>query len=214
MHSIQSVLFDIDGTLTDSASGILKCYKCALNKVRVKIPSDESLKDFIDLPLRTNLASCMPADRIEDGVAYYMHCYDMMRVGLTENRVYDGIPELVRALYETQKSLFAVTSKLSDLTLPILNLFGLDTFFRNVYGSPSDGAGVEKGVLVVRALQTETLDPAKTIMIGDRFYDIQAAQQNAIRSVGVTWGYGGEEELRDAGADYIVTNPSSWPSCC
>ena len=206
MHKIKSVLFDIDGTLTDSAAGMIKCYKCTFKRAGIEIPSPEVLLEFIDLPLRANLAGYLPEHRIEEGIGYYYDCYDMMRVGLTDNSVYEGLLDVLKSVKEADIHMTAVTTKIGELALPILNLFSLDQFFQNVYGSPRD-QGCMKHEVVSCALRGEGLDPSTTVIVGDRSYDIHAAKQNGMRSIGVAWGYGGEEELRKAGADHIVSNP-------
>ncbi|MGE4351722.1 MAG: HAD hydrolase-like protein [Bdellovibrionales bacterium] len=206
MKKVKNVLFDIDGTLTDSAPGIIQAYTVVAKKMKVSAPSIDSLRDFIGSPLRGSLATFVPKGKVEEAVKHYYHCYDYMRIGLTQNRVQDGVIDALTKIKFSGKRLYIVTAKLKDFTLPILNLFELETFFQNVYapevGEPSDMCDQIRNALVC-----EKLDLSETVMVGDRRFDFDGANNNHIGFIGVSWGYGPRRELELCGAKYIVDTP-------
>lgn len=207
MNSIRHVLCDIDGTLTDSAPGIIRAYTVVAEKLKVPAPPPEKLRDFIGTSLRGNFATYVPHDKIELAVKHYHHCYDHMRIGLIENSIHDGTLDMLEAILSSGKKLYIVTAKLKDFTLPILNLFGLEPYFKSVY-APEYAEPVEMVDMIARAMKAEGLDPKETIMVGDRHKDLEGANANGIGFVGVSWGYGGRKELEKAGAKYIVDTQS------
>lgn len=207
MQSIKNVLFDIDGTMTDSAPGIIQAYQTVATNLKIQAPPVEIIRDFIGRPLRSSLATYVPDGKVEEAVQHYFHCYDHMRVGLMQNGVYAGIKEALDQLKHSGKQLFVVTAKLLDFTLPILNLYELESFFKAVY-APESRAATEIGDQIRVAMETEKLDPAKTVMVGDRCYDKYGARENNIPFIGVSWGYGSRKELLEAGADHIVDTPT------
>lgn len=208
MNEIKHVLFDIDGTLTDSQSGIIRAYVTVAQKLKVAPPPIDELKGFIGCPLRTSLASFVPRDKIEDAVKHYYRCYDHMRIGLIQNRVYDGVREALAQIQLSGKQLYVVTAKLQDFTLPVLNLFELESFFKSVY-APNACEATDIGGQIKVALAAENLDPARTVMIGDRCYDKLGAQANNVGFIGVSWGYGSRQELKSCGAEHIVDTPDA-----
>ncbi|MDD3183010.1 MAG: HAD hydrolase-like protein [Alphaproteobacteria bacterium] len=207
MKKIKHVLFDIDGTMTDSAPGIIRAYTVVAQKLKVMPPPVDVLRDFIGCPLRSSLESYIPKGKIEEAVRYYYYCYDYMRIGLTQNGVYDGVLAALGQVQESGKQLYVVTAKLSDFTLPILNLFELERYFKAVY-APHTCEATEIGDQIKLAIETEGLNPDATIMVGDRCYDMRGAQANNIDFIGVSWGYGSRQELQDAGVKYIVDTPA------
>lgn len=144
MQNVRSILFDLDGTLTDSAEGIIKAYSYAFRKVKVKAPDKKTIKLFIGSPLRKNIRDYVPPEKVEECVDHYFNFYDAHRVGFTDNRVYDGIHETLDALSRMNMNMYVVTAKLADLALPIVHMFGLDAYFKNVYGAKRKGLGSEK----------------------------------------------------------------------
>jgi len=207
MKTVHNILFDLDGTLTDSAEGIIHAYAYSAKKLGITCPPRSEVMRFVGDPLRDNLASFVPADRVEEAVEYYLHCYDQMRFGLTENRVYDGVIQMLTALHDADKTLYVVTAKLEELALPILSRYGLEPFFKNVYAAARNGTDARKSNLITQALASAELDPSSTVMIGDRSSDIVGAHQNGIWSIGVTWGYGSVAELSEAKPDALAGTP-------
>jgi phosphoglycolate phosphatase len=206
---IRNLLFDLDGTLTDPAEGITRCYQFALEGLgRTPLQRAELLR-FIGPPMRENFAAILGADDrelVERAVALYRERF--ARVGLYENEVYPGVREMLLALSVADFRLFVATSKVTEYSALILEHFRLAGFFVSVHGATPDGALDDKADLVARLLRVEEIDAAESVMIGDREHDIRAASRNGVRSVGVTYGYGSRAELDAAGANFICDTPS------
>jgi phosphoglycolate phosphatase len=129
-------------------------------------------------------------------------------VGLLENEVYAGIPEALAALAQMDHDLVLATSKPAVYPERILGHFGLRRYFRAAYGSELDGARSDKAELLSHILSSESLDPSGTVMVGDREHDMRGAAANAIRGIGVLWGYGTREELTASGAAACTARPN------
>lgn len=127
--------------------------------------------------------------------------------GKFKNEIYPGIPQTLQSLIEQRINLFLATSKPQVFANEILIHFNLLPYFKAVYGSEFDGALTDKGELIAYILKKEKISAENTMMVGDRSYDILGARQNGICSVGVTYGYGTIEELRESRADYIIDSP-------
>jgi phosphoglycolate phosphatase len=207
--AIRNLLFDLDGTLTDPAEGITRCYRFALEGLgRTPLPRAELLR-FIGPPMRENFAAMLGADDcelIERAVALYRERF--ARVGLYENRVYPGVREMLSALCAANFRLFVATSKVTQYSALILEHFRLAEFFISVHGATPDGSLDDKADLIARLLRLEEINAAESVMIGDREHDIRAARRNGVRSVGVTYGYGSRAELSGAGANFICGAPT------
>lgn len=203
------LLFDLDGTLTDPKPGIVACIRFALDRLSVPCPSDEVLAAFIGPPLRGTFAALLDTaedSRIEDAVGLYRQRF--ATTGLYENRVYDGVPALLDRASLTAAATFVATSKPTIYAERVVHHFGLASYFRKVYGVGLDGRFDDKAELIACLLATERVSPAGAVMIGDRAADVRAAKANGLRSIGVLWGYGSEQELVDAGADIVFHEPS------
>lgn len=133
--------------------------------------------------------------------------------GWLENRVYDGAPEMVAALKADGHSLFVATSKDENAAQKILEHFKLKQYFVEIAGSDPQGRLADKGLLIRELLERHNLRASETVMIGDRFHDIAAAQQNGVTALGVSYGYGSLTELREAQADYICHSPTEVIEC-
>jgi phosphoglycolate phosphatase len=204
-----ALLFDLDGTLTDPRSGIVNCLRFALAQLRVSCPSDEVLAAYIGPPLRGTFAALLgtsEADRIEEAMRWYRQRF--ADTGLYENEVYAGVPAMLERAVRAAGEAYVVTSKPAVYAERIVKHFGLDRHFRKVYGSELDGQRDDKAELLSYLLATEGIRPSGAVMIGDRAADIMAAKANGVRSIGVLWGYGSENELVDAGADRLCWKPS------
>jgi phosphoglycolate phosphatase len=207
MH-IQNILFDLDGTLTDPSEGIVNCIIHSLKKLNRPIPSREKLATWIGPPLRENFANFLATEDpevIENAVTIFRDRFS--DVGLFENQVYDGIPELLETLRSSGKTLYIVTGKPEPYAKRILSHFQMATCFQSIYGAHLDGTFDDKSELLGHVLVKEGIEPDKCIMIGDRKHDIQAATRHDIATIGVTYGFGTEHELKTAGADTIVHSP-------
>lgn len=203
MKRYPTLLFDLDGTLTDSAPGIVNCVRHALTRLNQPIPDEATLRQFVGPPLMVGFQTIcgMSEAEAEQGTAAYRERFG--RIGLFENDVYDGIPELLRDLKTAGYTLAVATSKPEVFTVRILAHFGLTEYFDAVAGC-SLVAGETKADMIEKALAAlHCTDRSQVLMIGDRHYDISGAKTCGIDSVGVGYGYAEENELEDAGADYI-----------
>ncbi len=205
---VSNVLFDLDGTLTDPAEGITRCYAYALERLGRTPPARSELLRFIGPPMRENFAATLGSeDRelIERAVVLYRERF--ASVGLYENELYPGVREMLASLRAAGLRLFVATSKVTEYAARILEHFRIAEFFAAVHGTTPEGGLDDKAELVARLLRVEEIDAAESFMVGDREHDVRAARLNGVRSVGVTYGYGSRAELEAAGADFICDTP-------
>jgi phosphoglycolate phosphatase len=205
---IQNILFDLDGTLTDPADGIIKCYQYSLRRLNRSCPSPEELAAFIGPPIRQTFAAVLQStdtSLIEQALAIYRERFST--IGLFENTVYAGVPSMLTELQTAGYNLFVATSKPQVYAERVLRHFSLDSYFIKAQGNELDGRLDDKAELVAELMASQGLSPSETMMVGDRWHDMVAAKRNGISSVGVTYGYGSEEELTEAGADRICHSP-------
>lgn len=204
-----NVLFDLDGTLTDSREGILACIRHALVTLGAPVPEDPSLDRFLGPPLWDTFRELLPEGsgevRVDAAVAAYRERFT--RVGMFENRVYDHIPDVLASLAAGGARLFVATSKPRVFAERILAHFGLADRFDRIYGSELDGRLTDKGELIAHVLSTSSLDAAETAMVGDRRHDIAGALENRVTAIGALWGYGSRDELAAAGAHRLMERP-------
>jgi phosphoglycolate phosphatase len=203
-----ALFFDLDGTLTDPFEGITTCFQHVLAQLGRPVPTAEELAAFIGPPLREGFATLLATRErplIEQAVALYRARYATQ--GLFENRLYAEVPEMLRVLDDGTRRLFIATSKARVYAERIIAHFGLSPFFAHVYGAELDGRFENKGELLAHVLEREGLTPSACFMVGDRAQDIRAARQNGLVPVGVAYGYGSRNELREAGAAVICTSP-------
>ena len=201
------IFFDLDGTLTDPALGITNSFIHALKFYGMEIPSYEELCKLIGPPLPYSFETTFgfDHDKAMQAVAKYREYFSTK--GLFENKVYDGISELLQTLKEQGKHLFVATSKPEEYSIKIIDHFGLSRYFDFVCGSLMDESRSKKAEVIAYALERCGLglgDKEKVLMVGDRFHDIEGAKANGLKSCGVLFGYGARQELEEAGADYIV----------
>ncbi len=198
-----TVLFDLDGTLTRSEEGIMNCVRYALSKMGRDIPNEQTLRAFIGPPLFGSFRDLcgMNDEACVQAVAFYRERY--MDIGLFENAVYPGIRTLLRKLAKAGVYLAVATGKPQVLTERILDHFGLSKFFKTVAGISEDDREADKRQLIRRALPGSY---KRAAMVGDRRFDMEGAKKMGIDAIGVTYGYGDREELQNAGADHIVTS--------
>ena len=203
---IQNVLLDLDGTLTDPQAGITRCIAHALEAMGRTPPPTQELLFAIGPPLRKSFATLLDTSdtaQIETAMALYRERF--ATIGLFENEVYDGVPEMLAKLHSAGYRLLLATAKPHDYAVRILEHFNLHLPFTGMYGAELDGTRQDKCDLLTYLLAREQLDANTCVMIGDRSHDIHAAQANGCASIGVKWGYGSGEEL--AGADRRCDTP-------
>lgn len=199
------ILFDLDGTLTDSGEGILKSVRIVLDHYGIAVEDESALREFIGPPLRVTFAKYgVPESEIENAVKLYRTRY--FAVGKFENRPYDGVRELLSRLSSEGYGLYVATSKPEELAVEILTHFGLAQYFSRISGALIGAGRDSKSAVIAYLFHEIGVSPAESgaVMVGDTYLDIEGARENALRSVGVTWGYGEEADMRKAGADAIV----------
>jgi phosphoglycolate phosphatase len=197
------ILFDLDGTLTDSAQGILASFEYALAKVDWPAPSREVLDDVVGPPMRDTLSGLgMRGAELEDALADYFERYDAK--GWAENTVFDGIPSLLSDLREAGARLAVATSKSERFAVRILEHFDLAGHFEFIGAASEDGARRRKADVIAHTLDALALDPGAdgldgtVVMIGDRVHDVSGAKANGIPAIAVEWGYGDPVEHEGA----------------
>lgn len=202
-----NVLFDLDGTLTDPAEGIVRCIEHSLTTLKIPCPPAEELTHFIGPPLREvffQVCNSTDARLVERAVAVFRERFST--IGLFENTPYAEVPEMLAEL-KPSFQLYVATSKPQVYAEKILHHFSLAEHFIEIHGNDLEGRLDDKADLVKDLLERRSLRPEATIMIGDRKHDVIAAKKNGMKSVGVTYGYGSREELIEAGADYLCDTP-------
>ena len=200
------ILFDLDGTLTDSAEGVTRSVQHALKQYSIDA-SLEELKSFIGPPLHQSFIDVYGFSKQEAhrAVEYYRDYYS--DVGIFENKVYPDIPELLENLKKNNKKIYLATSKPTFFAEKILNYFKLDHFFTTIAGSNLDGTRVEKQEVIAHVLnENNKIQIEETVMVGDRKHDIYGAKAWKLDSIGVTYGYGSFSELQEAGSTIIVNS--------
>lgn len=210
---MDAIYFDLDGTLTDPKPGITRSIQYALQKLdRPVIPTEDELTWCIGPPLRTSFVRLLGGDHSADrAVSFYRERFS--DIGLYENRVYDGIGDVLTALCASGHRLFVATSKAHVFADRIIDHFDLRSHFERVFGAELDGTRVEKSHLLEYALKEASADPAKTLMIGDRSHDMIGAKNNGMKGIGVLYGYGSRDELIEAGALHVCVTPKAILDC-
>jgi len=206
MKNYSTLLFDLDGTLTDSTEGILKCLVHAIKQMGFEVPEDTNI--FLGPPIRQSFAEfCgMNAEQVDEAVRIFRERYST--TGLFENRVYDGIPGMLERLESGGKRLMVATSKPQVYAVRIFERFGLSQYFEIVGGAELDGTRDYKHEVIEYVLaQAGITDRSSVLMIGDRRQDVLGAHKTGIECMGILWGYGSVEELTEAGADFIAETP-------
>ena len=206
MTGAPTLLFDLDGTLTDNYAGISASIGHALSRLGARMPDEQTLRGCVGPPLRQSFARLLAttdAARIELAIAHYRERYSS--VGWCENVVYGGIEGALAALGDRGGRMFVCTAKPTTFARRIIAHFGLEAHFEGVYGAELDGRHDDKSLLLAHLLAQERITPRDAVMIGDRAGDVKAARANGVAAVGVLWGYGSRSEL--AAADRVVESP-------
>lgn len=210
---MDAIYFDLDGTLTDPKPGITRSIQYALQRLdHDTIPTEDELTWCIGPPLRASFVRLLGGDHAADrAVALYRERFS--DIGLYENGVYDGIDEVLTALRASGHRLFVATSKAHVFAERIIDHFGLRRHFERVFGAELDGTRADKSHLLQYALKEASVDPFKTLMIGDRSHDMVGAKNNGMKGIGVLYGYGSRDELLQAGAHRICATPGAILGC-
>ena len=208
VNDFRYILFDLDGTLTDSGLGITNSVMYALGRFGISVEDRSELYRFIGPPLLSSFKEFygFDASTAEKAVEYYREYYSVK--GIFESTVYDGIPELLKQISDSGRKSALATSKPEKYAVQILDRFGLSQYFSNITGASMTEARTDKAELISLALSAlDIKDKSSAVMIGDRRFDIYGARANGIASTGVLYGYGSREELTGAGADFIAEAP-------
>lgn len=198
------VLFDLDGTLTESEPGILNCVQYAVEKMGFPVPAREVLKKFIGPPLLTSFEEqCgMTGQQAEQALVLFRERFNP--IGWKENSVYPGIAPLLRTLKARGAHVGLATSKPAEFAHRIMDYFGLTPYVDIVSAAPmKETHHASKKELIAAALPASY---RRACMVGDRRFDVEGARENGIEAVGVSYGYGSREELEAAGADKVVSS--------
>jgi len=204
-RDLRAVVLDIDGTLIDSADGIVAGFRHSLESVGVEAPDDATLRSDLGPPLATLLPTFgVPEEHVEEALAAYRTFY--LREGLQRATVYDGVVAVLDAL-TGHHPLGTATAKRTDVGRAILEAHALAAYFTVVNGLGDDHP--TKAATLAQTLELMgDVEPAEAVMIGDRRSDVAAGQAVGTRTIGVLWGYGSRAELEDAGADVLLEHPS------
>lgn len=199
---MKHILFDLDGTLTDSGEGIMNCAKLALEHYGLPIPSEAELRTFVGPPLHESFIRFgVPAEEAENAIKIYRSRY--LTVGKFENFPYPGIPEMLGALKEAGHKLYVATSKPENTSVEILEHFGLAQYFDLICGASMDLSRNSKADVIAYLLD-KTGHVENTVMVGDTAFDVIGAKAHGIATIGVAWGYGKVEDMENAGSAAIV----------
>jgi phosphoglycolate phosphatase len=208
----RTVLFDLDGTLTDPKPGITRCIQYALSELGYKPPDANELHWCIGPPLKSSFSQLLQTSDdtlLEEAILLYRSRFST--IGLFENSLYPQIPETLKIIRAAGYQTFVATSKPQIYAARIIEYFDLAPFFDGVYGSELDGNRSVKGDLISYIIDMESLLTSTVVMVGDRSHDIIGAKKNNIAAIGVTYGYGSREELETHKADLIADYPDEIP---
>ena len=209
MARYDTIFFDLDGTITDSKPGILKCIRLALDQKGVRY-TEAQLDDMVGPPFRVSMRGILGVHDdalIEELIRIYRAEYEVS--GWRDCAVYPGIRELLAALKEKGSRLAVATSKPLKFTVMMLDELGLSPFFDFIGGAESDSSRDSKIEVIRYVMRNLGMKDAKgALMVGDRLYDIDGAKQASMDSAGALWGYGSREELLSHDADLLFETPA------
>ena len=203
------LLFDLDGTLTDSGPGIMHAAKTALQSFGIDGLSEQELRYFVGPPLWESFGKYLPEEQISAAIDRFREYYRV--TGWLENEPYPGVRECLQALRAAGKRMYVATSKLESMARQVLVHFDLLRYFDGVCGGIADDPEAGKKANVVRRALREAgcTDCSRAVLSGDREYDIYGGHAAGIQTVGVLYGYGSREELEKAGADALAETPEA-----
>lgn len=198
----KTILFDLDGTLTDSGEGIINCAILALEHFALPIPERDAMRVFVGPPLHDTFVKFgVPEDKADEAIAVYRSRYTT--IGLFENTPYPDVEDLLKTLKQQGHRLLVATSKPEEMSVRILEKFGLAHYFDRICGASMDRSRVCKEDVIAYLLST--CDPGEdVVMVGDTHYDVDGAAAHGIPTIGVAWGYGTVEAMEKSGAKAIA----------
>lgn len=200
--NVKTILFDLDGTLTDSGEGIINCASLALERFGISVPDRKTMGVFVGPPLHDTFVKFgVPEDQVDEAVKIFRSRY--FTVGKFENFPYPGIPELLQTLKSHGHKLLIATSKPETLALEITAHFDLAQYFDRICGASLDRSRITKEDVIEYLLSLEA-STENAIMVGDTAFDVIGAAAHGIPTIGVSWGYGSVAEMENAGAKCVV----------
>ena len=198
----QSILFDLDGTLTDSGEGIMKSTIYTLTHYGIEAPPEAQLRTVVGPPLTESFARFgVPQDKLTEAVEIYRSRY--IPIGRFENHPYPGIEVLLENLQRNGHKLYIATSKPEWMSIEILEHFGLAKYFDIICGAATDFSRNTKEAVIAHLL-SQCEEQNSAVMVGDTAYDVIGAKAHGIPCIGVSWGYGSIKEMEEAGAIAIA----------
>lgn len=203
------VLFDLDGTLTDSAEGIIRSVQHMQEKTGREVWEGEKLAFIVGPPLRDSFREAFgmkTEEEVDEAILAFRERY--FSVGLFENKVYDGVKEMLEELKKMGKRLAVATSKHESTAVRILTHFGLADYFEVIGGDDPESKRDNKTKVVAYVLERMNAEKSDVAMVGDRKYDIEGAHALGVEAIGVLYGYGSREEFAACGADAVVETPA------
>lgn len=201
-----TILFDLDGTLTDPKEGITKSVAYALQHFGIQVENLDSLTCYIGPPLAVSFPEYHGISEEDTPTAVAKYRERFSDVGWAENLVYDGIEQMLAALKQAGKKLLVATSKPEVFAVRILEHFGLNSYFDLICGAPMHAPkGHGKADVIRDALERAGISELSgAIMVGDRLHDVEGAHKIGLPCIGVLYGYGDREEMEACRADYIA----------
>lgn len=198
----KTILFDLDGTLTDSGEGIINCAILALEHFGLPIPEREEMRSFVGPPLHESfIRHGVPADKTDEAIRVYRSRY--VPIGAYENTPYPGIRELLEELKAKGHTLYVATSKPEEMSVKILEHFDLAKYFDRICGASLDTSRSSKEDVIAYLLSLSGRAES-IVMVGDTKFDILGAKAHGIPAIGVSWGYGKVEDMENAGAAAVA----------
>ncbi|MCF4121983.1 HAD hydrolase-like protein [Antribacter sp. KLBMP9083] len=211
---VTHVLLDLDGTLTDSAPGIVASLRHAFATLGMPVPGDDVLRTFVGPPLGLSLERHgLRPEHAALAITAYRREFE--RVGMLDNSLYPGIPGLLEALADAGLVTVIATAKPQPYAVRVVEHFGLHRTLHGglggVFGAETEGAGITAGkeVVIARALSALGQPGAGVVMVGDREHDVEGAAVHGVPTVGAGWGYGSPGELEGAGAVALAETPEA-----
>jgi phosphoglycolate phosphatase len=203
---VTTVLFDLDGTLSNSEPGILASLRSAFAEVGVAPMSAGTERALLGPPFWDSLPPIVGADRVAPVIAAYRRYYSAG--GMYDCVLYDGMAEVLDGLAARGVVLAVATSKSEHFAVPIVEHLGIEDRFAVICGDTLEGTRGSKTLVVAEALhRLGRPDPSTVVMVGDRSHDVIGARDNGVACIGADWGYGGPDELTDAGAVMVAATP-------
>lgn len=205
MRKYDVIIFDLDGTLSNSGEGITKSVQYALAKMGIKEDDLDNLRHFVGPPMKDEmmLSYNFTDGQAAEAVAFYRERY--IPIGIYETSLYDGVIELLRALKENDKIIAIATSKPQKMAEEVLEYLKIDSYFDFVMGADMIGGKQSKEDVLNALLDMLPIkDKAKMLMVGDTKFDVKGANALSIDCIGVSYGYGDKKEMLDLGAVTVV----------